>query len=174
MNKSVSNALVFWTTTRPIPNHHLLQTPLIESLLDFQSDALDQIEKVILLVSLFIYIGLSFWLSRYTSSFKISRNTYLNMELYAKESQKNAQEYININISNFSFLAGALVFKMATVTLLIIHKLGLLSNDNPSYTAAIIFNSTSFVLLLVACSLQLYKWIIIMLRIQYFGGMIDK
>ena len=96
------------------------------------------------------------------------------MDLYGQESLKNAQQYIKINITNFSFLAGALVSKMAAVTLLIIHKLGLLSNDNPSYTAAIIFNSKSFVLLLVACSLQLYKWIIIMLRIQFFGGMIDK
>lgn len=28
----------------------------------------------------------------------------------------------------------------------------------------------SFVLLLVACSLQLYKWLLIILRVQYFGS----
>lgn len=31
-------------------------------------------------------------------------------------------------------------------------------------------DSVSFVLILVACSLQLYKWLMIILRVQYFGS----
>lgn len=75
-----------------------------------------------------------------------------------------------VNISNFSFLAAALMCKVICVCILLIQVMGLLGSTDTSYRWVRVLDSMSFVLLLVACSLQLYKWIMIILRVQWFGS----
>jgi len=92
------------------------------------------------------------------------------MDICGNESVSNMNQFKKINISNFSFIAAALICKIITVSLIIIHILGLLSVKESNYSWIKLLDSISFVLLLVACSLQLYKWIMIILRVQFFGG----
>lgn len=130
-----------------------------------------------MLFSLCVYIGLSVWLSKYTKqSFKISRNAYLDMDICGNESVLNMQEFTKINISNFSFLAGALLCKLLTCALMLISVMDLLGKNtgDSSHSFVRVLDATSFVFLLVACSLQLYKWIMIILRVQYFGGVLSR
>ena len=81
------------------------------------------------------------------------------------ESVRNMRDINKVNISNFSFLAASLVCKTICVLILLIQAMGLLNSSDTSYKWVKVMDSMSFVLLLVACSLQLYKWILIILRV---------
>lgn len=93
------------------------------------------------------------------------------MDICGNESIQNMQEFTKVNISNFSFIAGALLCKILSIIVMLISVLGLLSrsNDPDQKNSTLkwvrVLDSTSFVFLLVACSLQLYKWIMIILRV---------
>ena len=121
-------------------------------------------EKIILLVSLATYIALAFWLTNYTP---IALRPKLDQ---SNESVQNMQVFQKVNISNFSFLAAALMCKVICVSILLVQVMGLLNKESITYKWVRVLDSISFVFLLVACSLQLYKWIIIILRIQWFGS----
>lgn len=141
---------------------------------DSDSDQMVRFEKCFLVVSLCAYIVLSVWLYQYAHSmFKLSRNAYLDMDICGNESVQNMQEFTKINISNFSFLAGALLCKLMVCALMLISVMGLLSKKDTTSSSHFryvrLLDSVSFVFLLVACSLQLYKWIMIILRVQHFG-----
>ena len=133
--------------------------------------------KIVLLLALLTYIGLSVWLTHYTSTmFTISRRASIEMDLCGDESLHNSREFTKINISNFAFLAAALVCKIMVCLLLLIHLCGLIkTQDLTRLTQSVrLLNSASFVFLLIACSMQLYKWTMIIMRVQYFGGVGDE
>lgn len=144
---------------------------------DHSQSANDQdssVHKAILVGQMLVYLALSLWLSRYVDlMFKVSRNALLEVDICGDESLQNMHSFTKINISNFSFVASALGCKLISSAILVIRMLGLLSNDADNETSNLrairVLDSASFVFLLVACSLQLYKWIMIILRVQYFG-----
>lgn len=112
-----------------------------------------------LLVGLAYYIILALWLSSYTSLFKISRPAWLEMDLCGYEGAKNMVMFQNINITNFSLLFTVLTLKIMAVVTMLIQVMGLIgSSINVHYKIAQTFESTSIALLLIACSLQLYKF----------------
>ena len=119
----------------------------------------EKIYKIILATSLFTYIGLGVWLAQYSFP-KMKRVTDMN-----DESVRNMRDINKVNISNFSFLAASLTCKTICVLILLIQAMGLLNSSDTSYKWVKVLDSMSFVLLLVACSLQLYKWILIILRV---------
>ena len=133
--------------------------------------------KIVLLLALLTYIGLSVWLTHYTSTmFTISRRASIEMDLCGDESLHNSREFTKINIANFAFLAAALFCKILVCLLLLIHLCGLIkTQDLTRLTQSVrLINSASFVFLLIACSMQLYKWTMIIVRVQYFGGVGDE
>jgi hypothetical protein len=90
------------------------------------------------------------------------------MDICGNESSSNIKALTKINIWNFVFLGVALICKLAACAIGLIHVLDLI-NGHHFVQWEQVLNSGGFVLLLVACSLQLYKWIIIILRVQFFG-----
>jgi hypothetical protein len=128
-------------------------------------------------VQLVSYLAMSLWLVNYSDlMFKISRSAKLELDICGNESVRNMQEFTKINISNFSFLATALACRVAGSALLVIQMMGLLDQNSHHgggssnlLRIVMVLDSASFIFLLVACSLQLYKWIMIILRVQYFG-----
>lgn len=92
------------------------------------------------------------------------------MEICGNESVQNMHESVKVNISNFCFLAAALLCKLVCSAIMLIMVMGLLSKDKSESNDQIfrwirVLDSMSFVLILVACSLQLYKWLMIILRV---------
>jgi len=70
------------------------------------------------------------WLSQYTQlMFKISKNAYLELDICGHESWQNMEEFTKVNISNFSFLAGAVGCKFIMSTMLMCAMMGLLSQE---------------------------------------------
>lgn len=86
------------------------------------------------------------------------------MDICGNESLTNMQSFTKINISNFAFLAGALFCKILGCAIGLIHILDLIQGHHFIEWEKVL-SSVGFVFLLVACSLQLYKWIMIILRV---------
>ena len=100
---------------------------------------------------------------------QISRNADAEIDICGNESSANIKAFTKINISNYAFLGAALVCKLVACAIGLIHVLDLIQGTHFVEWEQTL-NSVGFVLLLVACSLQLYKWIMIILRVQYFGN----
>ena len=90
-------------------------------------DSDTRVEKIILFVSLATYIALAFWLTNYTPTAKKPKLEQSN------ESIQNMQVFQKVNISNFSFLAAALMCKVICVSILLIQVMGLLNKESNTY-----------------------------------------
>ena len=101
--------------------------------------------------------------------FKISRNAFLVMDICGNESIMNMEKFTKINISNFIFLTAAIVFKFLASAFELIYLLNIVKNDAIKIWATIL-NLIGFVFILIAFSLQLFKWINIIIRVNYFGN----
>jgi len=78
-----------------------------------------------------------------------------------------------IFIFHFIFLELALFCKLITALIFLMHVITMSSSGQtkslPLNLLSILYNS-SFVCLYIACSLSLYKWITIVIRVTFFGG----
>ena len=72
------------------------------------------------------------------------------------------------------FIQLAIILKLLTVAIFLVHVLGLLGDGKLSFKWIRFLYSSSFVCELVACSLQFYIWVIYLLRVRYYAGKINK
>jgi hypothetical protein len=73
---------------------------------------------------------------------------------------------------NFLFLQGSLFCRLVTTGIILVHVMGLISTEESSLPVFFlrIFYHLSIVFLYVACSLNLYEWLLIIFRVNFFGG----
>ena len=112
-----------------------------------------------------------------TVAVKAKQNDDLNEPVFPmddEDSAINTEENDKIFISHFFFMTLAIVCKFAFVMILLIHLSGLLNSGQSSYDWVRIFYSSSFVFLLISCSIQYYRWIAIAMRVEYYGGGLSK
>jgi len=74
--------------------------------------------------------------------------------------------------AHFVFLQLAMLLKLLTVLYFLGFTLGLYSHLSVALLK-IVYN-TSVVYLYIACSLDLYKWMNIVIRVEFFGGKLDQ
>jgi hypothetical protein len=87
---------------------------------------------------------------------------------------KNLDQEQKINVANYIFLSLALCCKLATSIILLLEAMGFIRVFKQSLLLSRSLYKTSFVFLLVACSLQLFKWINMIVRVQFFGGNLTR
>ena len=78
-------------------------------------------------------------------------------------------------IMSFVFLQLSLTCRLITCSLILIHVLGLISteeNQMPIFFMRI-FYYLSIVFFYVSCSLNIYEWLLIIHRVNFFGGIIS-
>ena len=127
-------------------------------------------QKSVQICSLVGYLVLSVWLARsWDLMFQVSQNARL--ELCGEESLSNIDSFTKTKIAHYSFVASALACKVVRSAVLVIAKLSLLGNNSQVCLPEIVrvLDSVSFVLLLVACSLYVYKILCLVWRVRYFG-----
>jgi len=95
----------------------------------------------------------------------VKAKSYLNAGNMTRQSD-------NILVSHFIFLELAIFFKLIVITLYIGYAQGYI-RELPVKLIRIFYNA-SFVYLYVACSLGLYKWLIIIIRAKYYGGYLTR
>jgi hypothetical protein len=112
-----------------------------------------------------------------TVAVKAKQNDDLNEPVFPIEdddSAINTEENDKIFISHFCFMTVAIACKFCFIMLLLLHLTGLFNSGQSSYNWVRIFYSSSFVFLLISCSIQYYRWIAIVLRVEYYGGGLSK
>lgn len=77
-----------------------------------------------------------------------------------------------ILVSHFVFLELAIFCKLIVMSIYLGYAIGVI-DEIPVTINRIIYNA-SFVYLYVACSLGLYKWLIIIIRAKYYGGYLSQ
>lgn len=78
-------------------------------------------------------------------------------------------------VSNFLFLELSLACKLVTCALILVHVMGMQSSNKELPVFALrIFYYLSVVFFYVACSLNIYEWLLILQRVNFFGGKISR
>jgi len=78
----------------------------------------------------------------------------------------------NILVSHFIFLELAIFCKLIVMSIYLGYAVGVI-DEIPVTITRIIYNA-SFVYLYVACSLGLYKWLVIIIRAKFYGGYLTQ
>merc|ERR1740117_1027898 len=80
----------------------------------------------------------------------------------------------NINISIFVFLILTLSFKIFASVLLLAQVLDLIGGEEINFAVARMLENISFTFLIVSCSLQLFKFYKILIRMLFYGRFISE
>jgi hypothetical protein len=95
-------------------------------------------------------------------------------QLYCTRITEEEKQAGLANLSNFCFLQASLLCRLVTCSLILIHVMGLVHDSQLPVFALRIFYYLSVVFFYVACSLNIYEWLLIIHRVNFFGGLISR
>jgi len=84
----------------------------------------DRIESLILLFYIISYVALGIILLFVALSVKVSSDARLDLSVLGNESVRNLLQDQKVNISNYVFLALAIICKIATSTIILLQVMG--------------------------------------------------
>lgn len=127
----------------------------------------------LLVIATFVYFVLMFVLLSVFAELKKERSERM---MYCQQITMEEKQAGLANLSNFCFLQASLLCRLVTCALILIHVTGLIqSSDSQLPVFALrIFYYLSVVFFYVACSLNIYEWLLIIHRVNFFGGLISR
>ena len=84
----------------------------------------EKIESLLLILYIVGYVALGITLLFIALSVKISRDAKLDLSVLGNESVRNLNQDQKVNISNYVFLALAIICKIATSTIILLQVMG--------------------------------------------------